>query len=134
LGCWVAPVGGDHRPPQEPFLHFQTLYEADPDPQGGRWYADSCIGLLGADRPTGPLRLNTPPAAAVDPSQVALRALARITLRAPQLRLIPPVAGSVPLGMPVWLTVGESTQAWGPVEDGPFGEGPNGSGRDAGAV
>jgi hypothetical protein len=124
LGCWVAPVGGDHRPPQEPFLHIQTLYEADPGPQGGRWYAASCIGLLGADWPTEPIWLNAPPAASVDPSQVALRALARITLRAPQLRLIPPVAGSVPLGMPVWLAVGESTQAWGPVEDGPVCEGP----------
>lgn len=112
-GCYAqpstAPWAG--QPPPE---------DVDPESEG-YWAQLSCFGEVPPVMPplswAAAVWLPGAPAGP-DPEELARRALASITLLRPGLSLNPPVTGSVPLGMPVWLAVQETAASWGPIDSG----------------
>lgn len=117
VGCWATGASVERDPPSD--------YPGEMS--SGGWYTLSCLGPGGSWPAPGPANFDlawTPDAgeAAPDPEALARRALASIDLRPPKLVLAPPASGSVPLGMPVWLAVEESSAAWGPISSGPMCE------------
>lgn len=126
FGCWARtsadpalPPGPPQPPPGTSLGPLQLAYNAEPN-EGGAWYELSCL-TMGM---WGPVWLNTPPGADLDPEALALRARAELPIQEPLAQVSPPESGSVPLGMPVWLAVDESPRMWGPLSnqacDGPL--------------
>jgi len=87
---------------------------ANGSPDGG-WYTPSCAGGIGE-----PDWFDAPPAGAEpppDPETLARRALAEITLRAPDLQIRPDPNGAGLVGLPVWLWAEKGPETWGPISN-----------------
>lgn len=112
-GCYAQPSAApwSGNPPPD---------DVDPD-SDGYWAELSCFGepppVMPPQSWAAAVWLPGSPAGP-DPEELARRALASITLLPPELGLSPPATGSVPLGMPVWLSVRESAASWGPINSG----------------
>jgi hypothetical protein len=93
-----------------------TEPQLDPPANGspdGAWYTPTC--LAGVETPRW---FDAPPAGAEpppDPETLARRALAEITLRAPDLQIKPDPNGAGLVGLPVWLWVERGPETWGPI-------------------
>jgi hypothetical protein len=94
----------------EPQLPPQSGGSAD-----GAWYTPTC--LAGVQTPRW---FDAPPAGTLpppDPETLARRALAEITLRAPDLQIRPDPNGAGLVGLPVWLWVDKGPETWGPISN-----------------
>lgn len=89
-----------------------------PKPGGdadGAWYTPSCLAGVGT-----PVWFDAPPAGTLpppDPETLARRALAEITLGAPDLQIKPDPNGAGLVGLPVWLWVEKGSETWGPISN-----------------
>jgi hypothetical protein len=109
-GCYAQPSGA-------PWAGNPPPDDVDPD-SDGYWAELSCFGEVPPAMPpqSSAAAVWLPGApAGPDPEELARRALASITLRQPEFTINPPTSGSVPLGMPVWLAIEESSATWGPI-------------------
>jgi hypothetical protein len=120
-GCW-AKLAAEPAPRPRPDWHFPLKGQDTGGP--GRWYTLSCLGTDGV-WPDGVaagvaqawLASSDLPQTGPDPQMLARRALARIGLTAPDIRIFPPATGSTPVGMPTWLSTTQTPQTWGPITD-----------------
>ncbi|BCB86163.1 hypothetical protein Psuf_034760 [Phytohabitans suffuscus] len=81
----------------------------------GAWYTPTCLAGV-----QPPVWFDDPPAGSEpppDPETLARRALAEITLRAPDLQIRPDPDGAGLVGLPVWLWVEKAPETWGPISN-----------------
>jgi hypothetical protein len=109
------------------------LVDAPAPPQGktdadGRWYWASCFfdifqfngeWILNGFADIRWQWFDFDDIPTVSPEELAMRAIASVGLDGVAYRLAPPETGAGLVGLPVWLGVAGSPNAWGPVTGGP---------------